>query len=77
MEYGQLQSEPPLETVPSDKKPPPNWPDKGGIEVDEVSFRYADDLPLVLKSLSFSVNPSQKVGVRTVVFSLTKFTFWK
>ncbi len=62
MEYGQLQSEPPLETVPSYKKPPPNWPDKGGIEVDEVSFRYADDLPLVLKSLSFSVNPAQKVS---------------
>ncbi len=63
MEYGRLQSEPPLETIPPDKKPPPNWPDKGGIEVDEVCFRYADDLPLVLKSLSFSVHPSQKVGV--------------
>ncbi len=61
MEYGQLQSEAPLETLPMNRKPPPNWPHMGEIEVDEVSFRYADSLPMVLKSLSFSVLPTQKV----------------
>ncbi len=61
MEYGQLPSEAPLETIPVDRKPPPNWPHMGEIEMDQVSFRYADNLPMVLKSVSFSVLPTQKV----------------
>ena len=59
--YGHLEPEPPLETISPHKSPLPNWPAKGQIEWDEVSFRYARDLPLVLKSLSFCVRPSEKV----------------
>ena len=59
MEYGQLESESPFEN-----QPPLNWPDKGSIVMDKVSFKHADNLPLVLHSLSFSVLPSEKVSYR-------------
>ncbi len=61
MAYSKLEAEASLETLPPNPKPPPTWPSNGGLEMDEVSFRYSDDLPLVLKSLSFSVRPSEKV----------------
>ncbi len=61
MAYSRLESEAPLESLPPNQKPPPTWPSQGGLEMDEVSFRYSDDLPLVLKSVSFSVRPSEKV----------------
>ncbi len=67
MDYGRLEPEASLETLPPYDKPSPTWPDKGGLEVDEVSFRYSDDLPLVLKSLSFSVKPSEKVHYNFLV----------
>ena len=63
MGYGHLESEAPLETLPPHTRPPDRWPEKGQIQMDEVSFRYSDDLPLVLKSLFFSVRPSEKVGI--------------
>lgn len=65
MDYSRLEPEASLETRPPDEKPPSSWPDKGGLEFDEVSFRYSEDLPLVLKSLCFSVKPSEKVQIST------------
>ena len=56
-----LPQEPPaivLETTPKD-----NWPSEGTIKFDNVSMRYAPDLPLVLHNLSFTINPHEKVGV--------------
>jgi len=35
----------------------------GGILVDNISFRYRLDTPLVLKSISFTVEPGQKIGI--------------
>ena len=35
----------------------------GGIEISNVSFRYRIDLPLVLKNVSLSVLPGQKIGI--------------
>lgn len=63
MAYSHLGSEASLETLPPHKPPPPNWPDKGSLKMEDVAFRYSDDLPLVLKNLSFSVKPSEKVRV--------------
>ena len=59
--YGRLESEAPLETLPPNERPPQHWPDKGKIEMEEVSFRYSSDLPFILKSLFFSIKPSEKV----------------
>ena len=63
MAYSRLEPEASLETLPPHPKPPTGWPDKGGLEMEEVSFRYNDNYPLVLKSLSFSIKPSEKVGL--------------
>ena len=63
MAYSQLEPEASLETRPPHPKPPSDWPDEGGLEMEEVSFRYSDNYPLVLKSLSFSIKPSEKVGL--------------
>lgn len=38
-----------------------SWPRTGSIEFKKVRLRYRDNLPLVLKNLSFSVRPSEKV----------------
>ncbi|CAN6604830.1 ATP-dependent bile acid permease [Trichomonascus vanleenenianus] len=43
--------------------PSPHWPDHGRIEFKELCLRYADDTPLVLKQVSCTINPGEKVGV--------------
>ncbi|KAL2915593.1 hypothetical protein HK105_204778 [Polyrhizophydium stewartii] len=47
----------------TDVRPPADWPAKGEIEFKDVSMRYAPDLPLVLKSVSFSIRDKEKIGV--------------
>ncbi|KAH8923770.1 P-loop containing nucleoside triphosphate hydrolase protein [Atractiella rhizophila] len=43
---------------------PAHWPStSGGIDVENLSVRYSPDLPMVLKGISFSVKPGEKVGV--------------
>ncbi len=61
MQYGKLQSEAALETLPPKEKPPSTWPAEGGITMDGVSFRYADNLPVVLNNVSLCISPSEKV----------------
>jgi len=39
------------------------WPSQGCIRYDNVYMRYRQDLPTVLKGLTFEVKPGQKVGV--------------
>ena len=63
MEYGKLRSESSLDTLAPNEKPPADWPDKGQITMDNVCFQYSSDLPLVLKDLTFSVQPAEKIGI--------------
>ena len=63
MDYYNLKSEAPLETAPPSNRPPPEWPNKGKITMEDVSFQYSPELPLVLKKVCFTVKPSEKVGV--------------
>ena len=65
MEYTKLETEASLETQPPKKKPPPNWPDQGRLEMHGVSFRYASDLPLTLNTLTLTVEPREKVELAT------------
>jgi ABC-type multidrug transport system fused ATPase/permease subunit len=60
-EYSVLEQEPPA--VIENSRPPPNWPSKGHITVENMSIRYAEDLPLVLKNLTFEIKPHEKIGV--------------
>ncbi|XP_062380409.1 ATP-binding cassette sub-family C member 5 [Sardina pilchardus] len=57
-----LESEAPRQIA--DKSPPnSNWPEQGGVHFQDVEMRYRDDLPLVLKKLSFRVLPEETVGI--------------
>jgi ABC-type multidrug transport system fused ATPase/permease subunit len=44
-------------------RPPANWPAKGAIEFIAYSTRYRADFDLVLKKITFKVQPGEKVGV--------------
>lgn len=39
------------------------WPTKGQIEVQDLDVRYAPDLDLALKGLTFSIRAQEKIGV--------------
>ncbi|KAJ3208864.1 Multidrug resistance-associated protein 1 [Dinochytrium kinnereticum] len=42
---------------------PESWPQKGRIEFENVEMRYRDELPLVLKGISFSIEAGEKCGI--------------
>ena len=63
MAYGSLEPEASLETLSSHDQQPETWPDKGELCLEDVTFQYSSALPLVLKNLSFSIRPSEKVGI--------------
>uniref|UniRef100_A0A3Q1HYV3 Multidrug resistance-associated protein 4 n=1 Tax=Anabas testudineus TaxID=64144 RepID=A0A3Q1HYV3_ANATE len=60
VEYTELESEAPWETH---KRPPPNWPSKGLVTFDQVSFSYSSEGPLVLQDLKAMFRPQEKVGI--------------
>lgn len=41
----------------------PLWPQSGSLEFKNVSLRYADHLPLVLKNVSFKIESASRVGL--------------
>lgn len=45
------------------KAPPPEWPSAGAIRFDNLDMRYAPDLPLVIKNVTFDVAPGERVGI--------------
>ena len=63
MEYSHLEPEASLETLSPEQKPPLDWPNEGELCLEDVAFRYSHYLPLVLKNVSFSVRPSEKIGI--------------
>ncbi|OCL10136.1 ABC transporter-like protein [Glonium stellatum] len=58
LEYSEL----PIED-PSGADAPAAWPTEGRLEVTDLVISYAPDLPPVLKGLTFSVEPNERVGV--------------
>lgn len=53
----------PQEGTSSPITPPQSWPSAGAIEVKNLDMRYAPDLPLVLKNVSFNVEPGTRIGI--------------
>ncbi|XP_076436012.1 ATP-binding cassette sub-family C member 5-like [Babylonia areolata] len=45
------------------KRPKKDWPNSGGMVFRNVQMRYRPNLPLVLKGVSFKVNPQEKIGI--------------
>jgi ABC-type multidrug transport system fused ATPase/permease subunit len=58
MEYSELKTE-----AQGGQEPPAAWPTSGRIEVDKLEVAYAEDLPPVLKGISFQVGDNERVGV--------------
>jgi ABC-type multidrug transport system fused ATPase/permease subunit len=46
-----------------ESRPEPNWPTQGAVEFKGYTTRYRPDLDPVLKDVSFSVKPGEKVGI--------------
>ncbi|KAI9339971.1 P-loop containing nucleoside triphosphate hydrolase protein [Obelidium mucronatum] len=46
-----------------DNRTDKNWPATGAIEITNLEMRYAPDLPLVVKGVTFSIADKQKIGV--------------
>ncbi|XP_024962637.1 ABC transporter C family member 2-like [Cynara cardunculus var. scolymus] len=59
--YIELPSEAP--PVIEDNRPPPGWPTSGSIKFENVVLRYRPELPPVLHGLSFTIPPTDKVGI--------------
>ncbi|CAN1821617.1 ABC transporter C family member 2 [Linum perenne] len=59
--YIELPSEAP--GIIDNNRPPPGWPSSGSIKFEDVVLRYRPELPPVLHGLSFSISPSDKVGI--------------
>jgi ABC-type multidrug transport system fused ATPase/permease subunit len=49
------------EPIIENSRPPLEWPTDGTIEIKDLSMRYHEDLPLVLKDLSLSTKRHEKV----------------
>uniref|UniRef100_A0A7N8XJM3 ATP-binding cassette sub-family C member 5 n=1 Tax=Mastacembelus armatus TaxID=205130 RepID=A0A7N8XJM3_9TELE len=57
-----LESEAPRQS-PEAAAPAPFWPQQGKITFHDVEMRYRDNLPLVLKKLSFTILPEETIGI--------------
>ncbi|EGG24152.1 ABC transporter C family protein [Cavenderia fasciculata] len=49
--------------VIQNSRPPANWPPEGGIVLDNVVMRYREGLDPVLKSISCTIAPKEKIGI--------------
>uniref|UniRef100_A0A672RNH9 ATP-binding cassette sub-family C member 5 n=1 Tax=Sinocyclocheilus grahami TaxID=75366 RepID=A0A672RNH9_SINGR len=43
--------------------PPSDWPQEGEIVFDRTEMKYRDNLPMILKKVSCSIRPKEKVGI--------------
>lgn len=44
-------------------RPIENWPSRGAVEFYHYSTRYRDEMDLILKNISFSTKPGEKIGI--------------
>ncbi|KAI2473981.1 ATP binding cassette (ABC) transporter subfamily C member [Diabrotica virgifera virgifera] len=58
-EYADLKQEDDEHSI----EPPKTWPHAGEIQFDNMSLYYTTDDPPVLKNLSFTIKPSEKIGI--------------
>ncbi len=60
-EYIEVEQE--AEAVIDEARPAENWPSQGAIQFMNYTTRYRPDLEPVLKDLTFSVQPGERVGI--------------
>ncbi|KAF9142871.1 hypothetical protein BGX30_001980 [Mortierella sp. GBA39] len=61
VEYMDLESE--SAPIIEGSRPPASWPHAGEIKIDHLTMRYAPDTPEVIKDISLTIHPGEKVGV--------------
>lgn len=62
VEYLDVPQEAPA--IIEEKRPPAYWPSSNGeLTVRDLEVKYAPDLPSVLHRISFTVHPSEKIGI--------------
>ena len=62
VEYLDVPQEAPA--IIEEKRPPAYWPSSSGeLLVRDLEVRYAPDLPSVLHRISFTVRPTEKIGI--------------
>ncbi|KAK9695279.1 hypothetical protein K7432_013049 [Basidiobolus ranarum] len=49
--------------VIGDKRPEPEWPQKGDIEIQDLELSYREGLPPVLHGINLSIRGGEKIGV--------------
>ena len=59
--YGRLQVEASLETIPPHNQPPPNWPDKGNLVLNDICYSHSSHGPQVLTNISCVIASREKV----------------
>ncbi|KAG8228792.1 hypothetical protein J437_LFUL006671 [Ladona fulva] len=62
LEYSDLEKEETLDEK-RERKPKDKWPTKGEIKYNSVGMSYKEGGPLVIRHLSFTISPSEKVGI--------------
>lgn len=60
VEYTNIESEP---LNKGRRNPPADWPNKGEIVFKNVSLSYDKNLPNVLKNISLTIHPAEKIGI--------------
>ncbi|KAJ3100041.1 hypothetical protein HDU97_002525 [Phlyctochytrium planicorne] len=61
--YGtEIPNEAPMD-LPGGKSQTESWPEHGAVELKNVDLRYRPELPLVLKGISVSIKPGEKIGI--------------
>src|SRR5258708_32267710 len=69
-DYLELDQEAPAR---SQSPPPARWPSShGGITIENLVVRYAPHLPPVLRRISFTINPHEKIGVVCLSLSISQ-----
>jgi ABC-type multidrug transport system fused ATPase/permease subunit len=59
-EYSEIEQEAPYE---SEIITPSEWPDKGAIQFSSYGTRYRKGMDLVLKNVTFTAKPGEKIGI--------------
>ena len=60
-EYLDVEQE--AQPVIANSRPPPGWPGEGAVEFENYTTRYRPELDPVLRNVSFSVHPGEKIGI--------------
>jgi ABC-type multidrug transport system fused ATPase/permease subunit len=60
-EYLEVEQE--ADEIVEDKRPDPSWPSKGAVDFVKYSTRYRANLDPVLREISLTIHPREKVGI--------------